>query len=310
VRHQYVPVFRDLLASNVWEEPAPTRCVWFWFMLMADPEGFVAGTLGSVSRGANVSRDEARDALEYLTRANPESRGTDEDGRMLEVVARGWRVVNLEKWRELAKAEAQRAHNRRYMQRVRGVDVESSGGDVEAPKPKPKPKPIPKPVASQPPEEPSVIGVTFDKLPAGYQPSQALEVDALAAGVPREWLIERINGLRGRKIGGNTPITDIEEYLRGLLPSWRRWYETDQAKRSRSGPPGDAGPPRPRNAPPWVHADHAELALKLGVDVVAAAKRFAKEHQLHRSEPPAAELFRMFRQYLERSANDRSTTAA
>lgn len=311
MRHQYVPLFEDILDSRVWEEPAPTLKVWIWFLVSADPEGFRGGTARSVARGANVTEDEARAALAFLCSPDPESRDDEHGGRMLEPVARGWRVVNLGKWRELAKREAQRAHNRRYMQRAReagpsgvdvesrGVDVESTWSDVEAPKPKPIPKP-------KPPEQSSGSGGAepppiIEVFPKGWLPSEATIAHAVGAGLPRDELMDKIRGLYGRKIGGKTPPTDLDAYCVGLVPSWRRWYEERRAKELTERATGiPAG--RPKGLPAWVHPEHVELASTRGIqgeDLARHVSVFAKKHALHRSEPPPAELYRMFREYLQ-----------
>jgi hypothetical protein len=326
VRQPYVPLFRDLLSSPVWDEPTATRAVWIWFMCSADPEGFVGGTLRSVARGANVSLDEARAALEFLCSPDDESRDDEHDGRMLEPTERGWRVLNLTKWRERAQLEAERARKRRWAEssrrppmdddglrplraipddpydagtigrRVaeRSGDVDARSESVDATKPKPTPKPTPEPLS----EEPSPVrGVEHTELPEGWQPSPALVAHAIGAGVPEDYLRERIDGLRGRRIGGQTPITNLDRYIQGLVRRWRRDYETEGFKRSRASPAND-GPPRPKGLPAWVHPDHVELARARGVDLGRAVAAFAKQHQLHRSEPEPSKLFRMFRDYL------------
>lgn len=298
MRHQYVPLFEDILDSRVWEEPAPTLKVWIWFLVSADPEGFRGGTVRSVARGANVDEEEARAALGFLCAPDPESRDDEHEGRMLEPVARGWRVVNLAKWRELAKREAERARKRRWAEKSRrDVDAESTDGGRDVDPPKPKPTPKPKPVASQHSEPSGVQGVEYRELPKGWQPSEALRAEALLAGIPGDYLDERIATLRGRRIGGNTPITDLDEYIRGLFPQWRRWYEARQLKESTERATGiPCG--RPKGLPAWVHIEHVAIATARSLDIAQAAKAFAKKHALHRSEPPPAELFRMFREYL------------
>lgn len=336
LRHQYVPLFADILDSRVWEEPAPTRAVWIYMMVSADPEGFLSGTVRSVARQANVTLDEARAALEFLCSEDPESRDDEHGGRMIAPVERGWLVLNLEKWRGRARVEAERARKRRWAQKERDAGreecatcggthythecpesrrpVDASSEYVDAPKPIPTPKP--KPTETQHPEPSGVVPVEYLELPDWWKPSDELRTDARLGGIPDEWLDERIAALRGRRIGGKTPVTNIDTYIRGLFKSWRRWWETEQLKRQNESRTERAtGIPagRPPELPRWVHADHMKLATERGIDplaLVALAKRFAKEQQLHRSEPEPGVLFRLFKAYIESASEKRSNTAA
>lgn len=302
MRQPYVPLFRDILSSPVWDESTATRAVWIWFMCSADPEGFVGGTLRSVARGANVTTEEARAALEFLCSPDEESRDDEHDGRMLEPTERGWLVLNLMKWRERAQVEAERARKRRWAESHRrppanddGRDVAPRSESVDATKPTPKTKTTPELLS----EEPSPVrGVVFEEIPEGWQPSPELVAHAIAAGVPEDYLRDRVDGLRGRRIGGQTPVTNLETYIKGLIRRWRRDYETEGFKRSRASPANDGARPRQKGLPAWVHPDHEELARTRGVDLPKAAAAFAKLHQLHRSEPEPSKLFRMFRDYL------------
>lgn len=161
MRHQYTPVFRDLLTSRVWAMPAPHRSVWLWFQLMADPEGFVPADVAGVAIGARVELEDARAALTALEGVDPDSDPQDPtQGVVLLRVARGWQVIGFEQTRERAKAESHKARNRAYMRRVRAersaANDESTlapheaqvcatasphSPEVDAPKPIPKPTP-------------------------------------------------------------------------------------------------------------------------------------------------------------------------
>ena len=166
MRHQYTPVFREFTTSSMWAEPPATRCVWLWLMLHADPEGFVPGTIPGLSVAANVSLAETREAIDKFMAPDPDSNTQENEGRRLEKVPHGWRILNFEYWRELAKREAEKARKRRWFNAnaKRGkqlqlpfppeflppsesvessTDLDASSETIDAPKPKPKPKPKP-----------------------------------------------------------------------------------------------------------------------------------------------------------------------
>ncbi len=165
MRQQYTPIFRSILTSRVWALSPAHRCVWMWLQLHADPEGYVCADVTGVAMGARVTGTEAREALELLALPDADAEPDDpHEGRIIERVSKGWRVLDYEASRELAKREARNARNRRYMRTARAKgpanDTEAAavealvelttepsdtgvpcGPNVAPPKPKPKSKP-------------------------------------------------------------------------------------------------------------------------------------------------------------------------
>ncbi len=111
MRHQYTPIFQDVLASRLWAMAPSTRVVWLWFQLRADPDGYVCASVAGVAIGANVTLEAATLALEELTEHDPDA----DPVQILERAPRGWRVVGFKEQAELVAVERQRARNRRYM---------------------------------------------------------------------------------------------------------------------------------------------------------------------------------------------------
>lgn len=163
MRHQYTPIFRDVLTSRLWAMPHATVRVWLWLKVSADPEGFICSSLAGVAVGARVSLTEAREAMDELVRVDPDADPCDPlEGRLIERCPRGWQVLGVEDERDLAKAEAEKARKRRQMRRFRAerashdsatrdtllppvapedLPVAANDGEVDQPKPTPKPKP-------------------------------------------------------------------------------------------------------------------------------------------------------------------------
>lgn len=290
MRHQYTPIFRDLLDSSLWAcASTATRCVWITFLLDADPEGYIPSSVPGLARRANVTVEEARAAIAMLESPDPDSRTPDFEGRRVEKVPGGWRVLNFVAKRELAKHEAEKARKRRWanangkrppvandndaapepVSMRLGLDAPSE--NLDAPKPKPKPKP--KPVFSEEDEEraSAVIHHVLHELPDGYQPSEALRANAFAAGVKR--LDHWIDKLRCKRIGGRDGIRAdrIEEWLTLQLPNFRTWEETDDFKAANSraaaaSPRGFQGA-RPPSVPFEPEAKHEAFARRLGIDL-------------------------------------------
>lgn len=259
MRHQYTPIFKDVLTSRVWALPDAHLRVWLWLQLQADPEGFICADVTGVAVGARVSGQDARDALEVLSLVDADAEPSDvNQGRLLERVPKGWRIVGFEDQRELAKGEGQRARNRRYMRRVREAQAANDTTDsppastVDSPKPKPKPKPLPSEGEIPPTptrfeqlvEQVGDVSVTvfattrvIHAIPDAWVPSESLRADAAIAGVAN--LDERILALRSGPIGGTRGIFEgeLENYVRTFFGKWRTWSETDRAKASAAAKP-------------------------------------------------------------------------
>jgi hypothetical protein len=268
MRHQYTPIFRDVLTSRIWAQPHATVRVWLWLQVAADPEGYVPATTSGVAVGARVTLEEARDALALLESPDPDAAMDDPlEGVVVERVPRGFRVLSFTVDRERAKHESHKARNRRYMQRVRAeakaataspplpandATVDANPGDVDAP----KPIPIPKPILSEedpplPPSGPSfdisrfegdrfgsvafespVLPTVLRTLPDDWRLSDELRAEAVTAGVPAADVDQRIADLRTGPIGGQRGVLahKLEAYVRSQFGKWRTWAETDRAR--------------------------------------------------------------------------------
>ncbi len=297
MRHQYTPIFREFTTSSMWAETPAVRCVWLWLMLHADPEGFVPGTIPGLAVAANVSLDETRGAVDKFMAPDPDSNTQENEGRRLEKVPHGWRILNFEYWRELARREAEKARKRRWVNAKRGKqlqlpfppeflpsddDPEHFVGDVDTAStpvdsselldaPKPKPKPLLSSSSSST-GEPLVIHT----WPEGLELSEEFIAKAKMAGVldPQKWF----DKLKQGPIGGARGVLahKLVDYLDDQIPKWRTWEETDRAKdaqRSAATAPPSRFAPKPMPTDPFEpEARHEAYARKHGLDLGALLK--------------------------------------
>ncbi len=299
MRHQYTCIFSDVLTSRIWAMSPSTRAVWLWFMLKADPEGFVCASTAGVAIGANVTLEAATLALEELTELDPD----EEPVQILEKVPRGWRLVGFEALREQARAEGQKARNRKYMARYRARaaevanDTSTSGplaAEVDAPIPIPKPIPRSPDLvvvdrAHEAIEEPMGSRVVPSRIihaiPDSWEPSQELRQEAQMAGVLR--FDEQVASLRGGPVGGARGIFEngIDRYVRGLLGGWRIWEETQRAKATAAAAaakprgqsyrrPGEEPPELVDFDPRYLSTSHSDFCDRAGL---GAAEPLARE---------------------------------
>lgn len=116
----FVKLYGTILDSSVWGEPAPTVKVWITLLAMADQFGVVRASLPGLARRAVVSREECEAAVQTFLSPDPDSqdkkRSPESDGRRIEEVPEGWRVLNHSYYRDLrtdkqvADAERQKRH--------------------------------------------------------------------------------------------------------------------------------------------------------------------------------------------------------
>jgi hypothetical protein len=264
MRQQYTCIFARTIRSRIWAMPASWRCVWLWLKLSADPEGYVCASPAGVAIGAQVSLEEARDALASMEATDPDADPEDQhEGRIIERVPRGWKVLDHTEEREQAKRESANARQREYMKRYRKRQKEDGPANdaslaspadakVDAPTTIPTPKskavednscpPTPQGFAA------ATISARIDKIPEDWTPSAELRADAAIAGVVD--FDARLAKLRLGPIGGRWGVfpDKLEDFIRTLLPNWKTWGEQDRAK-ERAAKTRNEAPPSSRTKP-------------------------------------------------------------
>jgi len=101
-----------ILASTVWQEPSSTRIVWITMLALADRNGYVAASIPGLAHLARVSIPEAETALAAFSAPDPYSRTPDHEGRRIEAVAGGWRLLNHGAYRARRDADDRKDYQR------------------------------------------------------------------------------------------------------------------------------------------------------------------------------------------------------
>lgn len=100
-----------ILASTVWQEPNSTRIVWITMLALADRNGRVFASIPGLAHLARVSITEAEAALATFCAPDSYSRTPDNEGRRIEPVNGGWRLLNHGAYR--AKRDPQETTDRK-----------------------------------------------------------------------------------------------------------------------------------------------------------------------------------------------------
>jgi hypothetical protein len=77
-------------------------------LALADRFGRVHASVPGIAHQSRVPDAAAREALRVLESPDPDSRTSDHDGRRIERIEGGWRLLNYVMYREMKDAEAQR----------------------------------------------------------------------------------------------------------------------------------------------------------------------------------------------------------
>lgn len=115
----FTKLFSSITDSSVWQESSDVRVVWVTLMAMSDPLGRVHAAIPGLARRANVSREATEKALAVFLSPDPDSRSKDHDGRRIEEISGGWRLLNYATYREMRDEEARKEKNRIYQERFR-----------------------------------------------------------------------------------------------------------------------------------------------------------------------------------------------
>lgn len=104
----YTKLFGSILHSTVWLAPSHVRLVWITMLAMSDRDGCVEASVPGLASAARVTRAEADDAISVLLAPDPDSRTPDHEGRRIEAVDGGWRLLNHGKYRARMSQDEQR----------------------------------------------------------------------------------------------------------------------------------------------------------------------------------------------------------
>ena len=106
----YTKLFSSIIASTIWREDDKTRIVWITMLAMSDKNGIVEASVPGLADFSRVTVEEARAAVAKLEGPDPDSRTPDFEGRRIEKVEGGWRLLNHAKYRAKLNADDRREY--------------------------------------------------------------------------------------------------------------------------------------------------------------------------------------------------------
>lgn len=116
----YTKLFSSITESTIVSEPVATRWLWVTMLAMANANGEVFGSVPGLARRANISVDDTERALATFYAPDPHSRTKEHEGRRIEEIDGGWRLLNHAKYAAVRNKEERTEYMREYMRNYRG----------------------------------------------------------------------------------------------------------------------------------------------------------------------------------------------
>lgn len=101
----FTKLFSSITDSSIWAADDHTRLAWVTMLAMADRRGRVWASIPGLANRARIPLDAAERALAVFTSPDPYSRTADHDGRRIEKIDGGWRLLNYQKYRDTRDEE-------------------------------------------------------------------------------------------------------------------------------------------------------------------------------------------------------------
>jgi len=111
----FTKLFNTIVTSTIWQEDDKTRIVWITMLAIADAEGVVSASIPGLASVANVSTEAGDKAIKNLLAPDEYSRTKDHEGRRVEEIDGGWRILNYQKYRRMLNEEERREYKAKWI---------------------------------------------------------------------------------------------------------------------------------------------------------------------------------------------------
>ena len=129
----FTKLFSSITESTIWSESSDIRVVWITMLAMADRRGRIWSSIPGLANRSQVTLEQTEIALQKFLSPDTYSRTKDLDGRRIEVIDGGWRLLNHEKYRSLRDDEERRIYKRDWIKNKRNVDNNVDNVDSSRP---------------------------------------------------------------------------------------------------------------------------------------------------------------------------------
>ena len=124
----YSKLFDSIITSSIWCEDSDILRIWIAMIATADADGIVEGSVPGFANLARVSIEKMEEAIVKFSAPDPYSRTPDFEGRRIERIHGGWRLLNYAAHRE--RGQGQEGSRAPYMRIYRRQQREAESARV------------------------------------------------------------------------------------------------------------------------------------------------------------------------------------
>jgi hypothetical protein len=99
--------------------PDPVRIVWVTMMALADKDGIVWASVPGLAQQAKVGLQDCQNAIDLFLQPDSYSRSKESEGRRIEEVDGGWRLLSYGKYRDMMSRSDRRDYWREKKKEAR-----------------------------------------------------------------------------------------------------------------------------------------------------------------------------------------------
>ena len=118
----YTVLKSSIIDSSIWNEDAETCKVWITMLAKRNKDGEIFASIGGLAHASRISVEKTREALEKFKAPESDSSCSDFEGRRIEEIVGGWRLLNHDRIKEEAKEAGNAEYMREYMRKKREAD--------------------------------------------------------------------------------------------------------------------------------------------------------------------------------------------
>lgn len=179
-RMSYSKLHSSIVNSSLWTEGDSVRLLFITLLALCDRDGCVYGTRLGFNRIANIEQDEADAAWGTLLGPDPNSsdkmRAPENQGRRIEEIPGGFRLLNFDYYRGLRNDDDRREQNRIAQAKFKARSAKVSQGKPDSAS-KSQGKPISEAEADTEPEVPPTGGEGGDSSKKDREDREKLRIE-------------------------------------------------------------------------------------------------------------------------------------
>lgn len=117
--YTFIKLFSSITDSSIWCEDSDTKVVWVTMMAMTDEFGRVHASVNGLAKRSGVSLEKTQECLKKFMSPDEFSRTSDNEGRRIEEIHGGWRLLNYDYFKKLRHDEDRKEQVREAVARHR-----------------------------------------------------------------------------------------------------------------------------------------------------------------------------------------------